>query len=309
MNESADQSAQRNDPTASPPKVSLSCLPFSAQRLNFQINRDALYRWGMLVMLMVVFVVGTGRQFGGLPGGTILIVLLLAGWFWMTINSASAGQMLIQATSALGHDAAEAEAILAQALRRWPMHRSIRLLLHHRLASLRHRQGRFVEAITIIRTLLEFNLAAMDRTSSGTLELLAPGDRRPSIGPVRAHLLLLLAECCLRVNDWPGTYQALLQLHQGRLGLSETLQRLVIQTRYELITGHPRHAIQHLAQKVQWAEMMPVAPCGAMHVMLAQAARDVGMFQAADWLGARARLLCTPERMQSPPPMLPPPSI
>ncbi len=289
--------------------------PFSAQRLHFQVNRDGAYRWGLLVLLVFLIVVGTGVQIAGVPGGAVLIIVLLGGWFWMTINTARAGQMLLHATVALGHDLTEAEAVLAQALRRWPMQRSVRLLLYHRLASLRHQQRRFSEAIAISHVLLDDNLVAKDRTlngnggngGTGAMDLLQPGDHRPVIGPVRAHLLLLLAESSLEVGDLPGAYDALMQLHTGRLGLQETLQRLSIQTRYELAISAPQYAVQNLRQKVQWAELMPVQHGGAMHVMLAQAAQQAGKLDAAKWLWARAKLLCTAQQLQSPPPLLPPP--
>ncbi len=323
MTESRDQPAD-NTPTStvtSTATASSSSIPrptvppFTEPRLRFQVHRDVTYRWGLLVLLVFLIVMGTGIQLAGVPGGAVLIVALLAGWFWMTINTARAGQMLLHTTVALSHDLTEAESVLAQALRRWPMQRSVRLLLYHRLASLRHRQRRFNEAIAISRALLAYNLVAMDRTTrgiggsgvNGAMNLLQPGDTRPTLGPVRAHLLLLLAESSLEVGDLPGAYDALMQLHSGRLGLQETLQRLSIQTRYELAIGQPNYAVQNLRQKVQWAELMPVQHGGALHAMLAHAAQQSGQREAAQWLWSRAKLLCTAEQLQSPPPLLPPP--
>ncbi|NJL30634.1 MAG: hypothetical protein HC898_02805 [Phycisphaerales bacterium] len=262
----------------------------------------------MLVLLVLLILGGSILPLSGIPmGGPLLLVALLGGWMWMTFNSNRAGQMLLQATFALTVNLADTESILAQALSRWPMQRSIRLLLYHRLASLRHRQGRFAEAATISRCLLQYNLAAFDRSSPGAMALLQPQDRRHVLGPVQAHLLLLLAESSLQVGDLHSAHAALWQLHQGRLGVQETLQRLAIQTRYELMAGQHHAAVQLLARKVQWAELMPAAQSGAVHAMLAQAAQQVGMHQAASWLWERANLLCTPQQLQSGSPMLPPP--
>ena len=78
---------------------------------------------------------------------TLLMVGVMALWFWAGAATARVAQVLAQITAQIPDDPATAESALAQALRRRPLQRGLRLLLYHRLTLLRHRQGRYPEAL------------------------------------------------------------------------------------------------------------------------------------------------------------------
>lgn len=199
---------------------------------------------------------------------------------WMGISSISArvSRELPAITAAVEADPAAAQAMIDGHLHRRPLLRWVRLMLYHRLAVLRHRQGRFDQSAAICRAVL--------------------AQRMGPARQVRPHLLLMLAEARLQFRDPAGAYPALLELYATRLGLSESLQRLALQTRYEVMAGQDDAALHRTTQKIELAELMPAAQCGAMHALLATAATRARRDDLAHWLRARAELLCTPEQLQ-----------
>ncbi len=153
----------------------------------------------------------------------------------------------------------------------------VRLMLYHRLAGLRHRQHRFGESATICAAILRYRLGPAN-------------DARP-------HLLLMLVEASLECHDLANAYHGLSRLYGTRLSLIEALQRLALQTRYEVMCGYHQHALHHQAQKIQLAELMPAPQCGEVHAVLATAATHMHDNQLAAWLWQRAELLCTPDQL------------
>jgi len=81
------------------------------------------------------------------------------------------------------------------------------------------------------------------------------------------------------------------------LGLIDSLQRLSLQTQYEVAIGADAAALGGLRQKVELSELMPAAQCGAMHALLAIASQRRGQHEVAQWLRRRAELLCTAEQL------------
>ncbi|MEX0776693.1 MAG: hypothetical protein WD042_13400 [Phycisphaeraceae bacterium] len=307
-----------------------TCPPFRPAVLRRQIALDSAFRWMLLILLLVFILVGisvgeagsggVGNAGGEVPGsdatggggsGLVLLIVLGAAWVWMTLSGAKAAQRLGVITALLDIDPARAESLIAQTQHRWPLPRPIRLLLYHRLAVLRHRQQQFAEAALICRTLLGYKLGSADPrpgrmvAATPTLRLgeasgssTAPTSSSPAAtGAVRSHLLLMLTECQLAANDLAGAYQALMELHRGRLGLIESLQRMALQLRYEVAAGHDAAALHHLDSKLRLAELMPAPACGALHLLLIAPAQRLGRTTLADWLHHRAELLCTPEQL------------
>jgi hypothetical protein len=173
----------------------------------------------------------------------------------------------------------KAEDALNEMLSVKPVMRWARHLSYHRLAGMRHLQRRFTETAAICLCLLN----------------------QPLKGPAaatRPHLLLMLAEAQLEVGNLPGAYHALAHLQQTRLGLAQSLQRLAIQTRYELAVGAYDQALHRARAKVELAELMPAKHCAAMHAMLATAAQRAGETRQSAWLWERTRLLAGPDLMQ-----------
>jgi hypothetical protein len=209
--------------------------------------------------------------------GFLVVILLVFGWIGVSTISANVWRALPTVTAMIARNPDVAEDGLARLMKRRPLMRWVRLLLYHRLAAIRHRQHRFQESAAICRAVLG--------------EPLGPARRQ------RGSLLLMLAEASLQCRDMHGAYGALYELHREKLGLAERLQRLAIQTRYEVLNGHDRAALGGLRDKLMLAELMPAEHCGAMHAMLTASAKRVGRTELADWLWRRSQLLCGPEQL------------
>ena len=256
-------------PTPPPP----AAQPGSLRR---QIMLDNAIR--AVALLALVAALALGSAWDGVSSNlmTIITVLVAAGWLAMSTISAKAWRQIPHITQLLDQDPAAAQEEIAAALRRFPLQRSVRLLLFHRLAVLCYRQRRFAETAAICQAVLTHRLG--------------------SARAVRGHLLLMLAEARLETGDMHGAYAALLELHRGRLSLAESLQRLALQTRYEVACGYHMSALENLPRKVQLIELMPGPQCGLMHDLLAIAATHARQDTLAAWLRSRAELLCTPEQ-------------
>jgi hypothetical protein len=243
---------------------------------------DAALWWlfrGLLILMAALAVIEASFQ-QAVPqiGLSLLLFAFAAGWIIYGLTSSRAAQQLPYITELIDADPARADALLAAALRRWPLQRSVRLMLYHRLAMLRRRSERFAEVAAICQTVLLYPL----------------GPARA----VRGHLLLMLAESQLHCHDLVGAWSALTALHQCPLSVAESLQRAALQTRYEVEAGYDDAALGQLHNKIAMAELMPAPQCAAMHAMLATAAQRSEQTHVADWLGQRARLLADPQQLR-----------
>lgn len=275
MNETPD------NPSAPPEEAAPSTEqvpPFAPRTLESQLRWDAALRGlavaGVVVVLAAVMVLEPGGSAVALAG----MVLVVAGWLAVNVVSAKVSRELPRVAAMIEADPVAAEARLAEHMRRRPLMRWVRLMLYHRLAGLRHRQRRFAESAAICAAVLRHRL----------------GPARQA----RAHLLLMLTEAALECGDLHAAYGALSELFRTRLTLLEALQRLALQTRYEVMAGHPAAAVQQAQRKAHLAELMPTPQCGALHAMLATAAVQAKQHDLATWLWGRAQLLCTPEQLE-----------
>jgi hypothetical protein len=183
-------------------------------------------------------------------------------------------------TAAIEQNPAAGEPVLAQLVGKRALPRGIRLALMHRWAVLRHRQERYGESAAIAQTLLRL-------------------PRLGLAGPPRAHLLLMLVEARLELREPGGAWPGLCELARTPLSLHEALQRLGLQTRYQVMVGQDAAALHQLREKVALAELMPAAPCGAFHALLATAAERLGRENDRRWLRERVELLCTAEQIEA----------
>lgn len=275
------QAKSQSDQPAEDLETVRQCPLFIPKRFMRQLAIDDAARWVALVTLLLCVVAAVATEWLALSERSLMVLVIFVAGLWVGISvlSARAAQQLPQISAMLEVDHTTAEAALARTLRRWPMQRSVRLLLYHRLAVLRHRQQRYAEAAAVSQALLAVRLG--------------------QAGQVRPHLLLILAESRLAIGDLVGTYQALADLHRARLSLVEVLQLLAVQTRYEIATGQERAALDRIDRKIQLIELMPMPQCGALHAMLAVAAQRCQQTQLADWLRRRAELLCEPDQLQA----------
>lgn len=265
----ADADAAPGSSEALPPR-------FDFARLRWQVTRDAGLRVAVIAVILSLVLATTIAE-----GSTWLFAALVAaivGYVVMMMQTAKATAALAQATVATETAPQRAESALGEALGRTPLVRSVRLLLYHRLAVLRHRQGRYAEAARICDAVLAI---PMGRARS-----------------VRSSLLLLLCESRLETRDLHAAYAALHELYRLRIGLTEALQRLLLRTRYEVMAGHDAWALDRLESRLQLAEVMPHQQCAALHALLALAAQRSGSEQAPR-LQARAELLCPPDQLEA----------
>lgn len=252
--------------------------PFDPRRLQRELATDGVLRWGLLGVLLVVVMLGA--QIGG---DSIIYLLLIAGlvfgWIMLNMTSVRVSQQVPVIGALTDSQPRAAESLLAAALKKRGLQRSVRLLLYHRLAVLRHRQRQFAEAATISRAVLDYPIRAAMR--------------------VRPQLLLIYGESVLQCGDYYSAHVALVQLHQVPLRLVELLQLLSLQTRYEVAAGHDQYALWNLREKVRLVELMPAEQCGAMHGLFAVAASRQGREATTRWLRERAELLCTPKQLET----------
>jgi hypothetical protein len=253
--------------------------PFDPKRFEKQIAFDETMR-GLLIAGVAMAVVMTLLMPGwAVVSGLIAPSVVLGLWLWLSVSTARVARSLSTFGELLANQPDQAENALNEMLNVRPVMRWARLLSYHRLAGLRHLQRRFAETAAICLCLLS----------------------QPLKGPAaatRPHLLLMLAEAQLEVGNLPGAYQALAHLQQTKLGLAQSLQRLAIQTRYEITIGANEAVLHRARAKVELAELMPAKHCAVMHAMLATAAQRAGQSRQSDWLWERTRLLAGPELMK-----------
>ena len=264
---------------AAPPhdERSRSILQFTPDRFMREIRLDLAIRRGLGVLVLIAVLALMLFEQVNSTVGLIVVVALVFAWFGVNSISANIWRALPSVTAMIAHDPALAEVHLADLVKHKPLMRWLRLMLYHRLAAIRHRQHRFAESAAICRTILS--------------QPLGPARKQ------RGALLLMLAEASLQSRDMYGAYAALSALAAEPLNLAERLQRLAIQTRYEVLAGHDRAALTGVKQKLLLAELMPAPQCGAMHAMLTASAQRAGHNELADWLYRRSELLCGREQL------------
>lgn len=249
--------------------------PFDPDRFAKQIAMDDMLRGLLITCIVAAMAVTLVLPGVAVVSGLLAPAVVLGLWLWVSVSTARVARSLTSFSQLMASEHGKAEAALNEMLQVRPVMRWARHLSYHRLAGLRHLQRRFNETAAICLCLLN----------------------QPLKGPAaaaRPHLLLMLAEAQLEVGNLPGAYHALAHLQQTRLGLAQSLQRLAIQTRYELAVGAYDHTMYRARAKVELAELMPAKHCAAMHAMLATAAEQSGQTRQSAWLWERTRLLAEP---------------
>jgi hypothetical protein len=256
----------------------LQIAAFLPGTLERQLRIDGLLRFAAAAALAVAlgYFLALGSPIGA--ASSLAVLLLFIGWFALGMLSARTARQLPMIAAQIDKHQAQGEHMLALALKRRPLMRSMRLILYQRLAILRLRQNRHHEVTAICEAILAYQLGPAR-------------DNRP-------NLLLLLTESYLEIANLHGAFAALLRLHQLPLNLIESLQRLALQTRYEVLSGRYNEAIYDIDHKIHLSELMPATQCGAMHAMLATAADGTKQNDLAQHLWQRAKLFCTSEQLE-----------
>ena len=277
----------------------IACPPFSPEVLRWQMSVDSLCRWSLFVVFVIAMMfLSPGSSADSSTIGTPAFVLAIGvSMIWIAMGSVNTtvARQIPLISHWIDTAPAQAESLLASALQRKPLHHAVRVLLYQRLAALRFRQGDYAQAAAICDELLRQPLSSM----SSRLIQKVPGLGNIGGASLRPSLLLMLAESHLLRRDLHSAYACLVQLHQMPISMGEQLHRNSLQTRYEVSAGLYQAALANLREKVRLAELMPTTQCGTMHAMLALAAYRAGDQAAADWLFARAQLLCVPDQLAS----------
>ncbi len=257
----------------------------SVRGLRWALQRDRWFRVSASVALLVMLIACVALSTEGSMLGALGLIGALVGWYALNAPSGRTLRELPSVHAAM--DAAsiqgqagdvprqQAEGMLAAAMSRWPLVSWMRLNLAHRLASLRGVQGRSAEAAALAEAVL----------------LEAQGSPRVS----EVGLRLIAAEARLDLGDFAGAWPHLMGLHRGALGASPAMQRLLLQTRYEVGLGYTDAALQNVRAKLELTELMPVGACVMMHGLLAQAAEISQQRELAGWLWRRVAVMASPE--------------
>ncbi len=259
------------------PRTDVPSRPFKPGQLRRMFLLDRIVWWGLIGVLLVFIAAADLLLPADTMAGHVGFVVLLGLWMWINLSGARVVGQLPAITAAVEMDPRRAEAMIHGALRRWPLQRAIRVTLYHRLAAVWHHRGRFADASLVCQALLGQPL--------GRAKVL------------RGPLLLLLAECRLQCHDVYGAHAALAELSGIPLNAMELMQKVALQIRYEVTVHHDAAALADLAGKLALIELMPGPQCGALHAMLAVAARRSQRDELAGWLGRRAQLLCSPAHL------------
>ncbi|MCC6680109.1 MAG: hypothetical protein IT445_04310 [Phycisphaeraceae bacterium] len=267
-----DDTSTSTQTTTAPPAPKLP--PFSARRLRMQLMVDILLRLVVLLLIAAALVSMVLLEESGVLAAVILVAMIVAAWLWLGTVNARVLQQLDNLLVLIEQDQAQAESMLVNLMQQRGLMRWVRLLLYQRLALLRHRQQKFDEAVAVVRAVLGRHMGPAES--------------------VRASLLLLLVEADLKTGQMHEAYHGLCALAMRPLPLIEQVQRMALQTQYEVMLGYSHAALHDVWRKVSLAELMPPAQCGAWHAQMAKAAQHARQQRLAQWLNERARLLSQP---------------
>lgn len=247
--------------------------------LRRQLGIDAALRRAAITAIAAIFILLAVVPSPQSETAAAILLLACGGlWLALSLTTARTARQMAHFQELAARDPRGAEALLRTLMRRYPLHRSVRLLLHYRVASLRHRQMRFDVASPLCQAIL--------------------AERRGVPREARAHLLAMLVEASLYHGDTWGAYHALSTLHAMKLTLNETLERMALQVNYEIAVGRDDLPLESITTTLAMAELLPPPLFGALHVTLWAAAARCGHTALADWLLARAHLLCSEDQIR-----------
>ena len=261
------------EPPASPEEAAAGLPRFRPGRLSRELRVDSLLRrvtFALVVLLVLLATLGFGGQLFGLFAG-VCVVGAWMGFGFLNAKAASSARALLPLIEQRPPLFRESEAALRELLDRRGLLGWVRLTIYHVWATARHAQGRHDEAAELCASVLARPLGPAE--------------------PARVDLLLMLVESLLETGRPEAAWAPLTTLAALPLHLPQAMQRLRLQTRYEVEVGCPAASTHRLHAKVALAELMPAAQCGQVHAWLADACEATGRPDQAAWLRARAELL------------------
>lgn len=238
------------------------------------IARVCRIAWVVLLALSILLQPALGAS----VAIAIQLTLFLAMWVGLTAGGIRQSRVAMQwpMMIALGQ-VDQAEQQIDQALQRFTVLSSVKLLGMHHLAKIRLMQKQWGEAATLCRGLLRHRLRGMPGVSAASYQI--------------------LAEASMRMGDLPGAFEALQQLRRQKLSLDSSLSVLLLESVYLARIGAWRSMVDGIQTKVRLAELMPQDGAALTQGLLAVAAQRMGRDDWVAYLTARCDLLADMPRL------------
>jgi len=233
--------------------------------------RAALLLQGLLLaaIFSAGFLSASGLKISKVDAGTAVLVAALGLWLLAVAVSMKQNRFVQYATSLISNGMmAEAMPYLHEALTRFSIFRSAKLLAYQHLAAISHWRGDYRSAAKLCREVLRYRIA-----------------RRKGLANMAC---LILADACMEMNDLDGAAEALSNLNQDSLRLTEQVQLLPVLLRWQVATARFEDAVADLPVKVRLAELLDAERASLSCLLMSYAARKCGMDDAWPFLLRRA---------------------
>lgn len=235
-----------------------------------------------LMLIAGVMLLSLSAKFSVTP---FLACAIFIPWIAMEILSARSNQLNRDATSLIAIGAFDAaEEKTSEALRRFSLHRIVKLTSLHQLAAIRHAQRRFSDASKLAREVASDSRVRDQRLDRSTR--------------------LVLVDSLVELNDLDNARSELSKLLIGPLTLRETLGARQLQVELLGRRGAWRELVAELHPLTDLAELMQSLPSARTHAWLALAARECGLTEQSQRLRDRSELLADVEEIVKDRPML-----
>lgn len=243
-----------------------------------RVNRDMILGWTVHILLGLGVLVA-------LLGGAAMGVspVLLAGipctlWVLLAINGMRETRDALRWPSLIAAGRLdEAQKQIEQAIGRFGVLRSVKLLSLHQLAVVKAAQRQYRDALDLSRAILQYRL--------------------PKDQAMRRASLLLLAGSAVECEQYTEAFAAMTRLRSMPLALDEQLSLLVAETNYMGRLGAWNEMAVSLSEKAKLAELMPTETSAQVQAWLALAARKTGNVQWEQYLVRRCGLLVEPSKL------------
>lgn len=250
-------------------------------RTRRDLTVSALIKFALLAGVVVALFVLPAM--GGDNG--VLLVLIGAIWLVLSFRSMKGSREMATSPSLIANGRfEEAERQIEDALVRFSLFRTVKLLSLHHLAMLRHAQRQYQDAAALSRALLRQRL--------GPLSSLTRQSR------------LILADALLAMDDLQGAHEAIAGLYQHRLTLPEAMNLLQVELDYQARVGAWQQMAANLPSKVQLAELLPAETSARTQAFLGLAAKKAGMLDWSELLRRRVELLADVQALSRSRPVL-----
>lgn len=235
---------------------------FHRSLLALRLLRGALFAQFFVVMFGALVV--SIPWFESVAFGLLLASAAL--WVGLTVWSTRRAQAVhIASVMVAAGEFEPAVALLAQAMGRFTILRSVKLSAGLQLAVIANRTAEHATAVRLCQALLQHRLD-------------------PPMW-LATQCRLILADSLLALDRSAEAYSAFRPVYERPLSLAERLTVLPIALRYELACGHTDSAVRALPEKVRLAELLDAAKAALVHALLAEACRRKQLDRAADATG------------------------